>query len=262
MPDSKNINSRLITALLLVVIIISIMCFAGCSKSQKKENNQEAIQQTDKAESSKPEEKNIQKPYNTSNNAQHKSDSKIEEIKSKLNKDTYGIAVSFDNNYVAYVQGDTQLLEGQLFLWKVEDNSPKLIDGVKDRICKLYWSPDSQYIFVDIGTSAQRAGIIVSTKDNKALYGIAYTGGPIWSPDSKYVAVGMVSKIQPITPTELDGVQDMVLFNIQTREKKIIAQATSEYDFIPREWDKDGTLHYDKHYYVDKPIERLTYLYK
>lgn len=264
MSKLRFLRARSLRILFLIIIILSTICFPGCSNTKMKDNDQKVVSQIAKTQTpAKTDEKKIQKDSTQKPDIPEQCSSKIEEIKSKLKKtDIYAVTVSYDNNYVAYVQGDKQLMEGQLFLWKVGDNNPKIVDGVNDRICELYWSPNSQYLFVDIGTSAQRAGIIVSASENKELYGIGYIGGPLWSLDSKYVAIGMVSKIQPVTPTELDGVRDLVLYDICTQQKKIIAHATSEYDFIPRQWDKDGTLHYDKHYYIEKPMEKLTYVYR
>jgi len=185
----------------------------------------------------------------------------LSDIKTKLNKaNIYGATVSPDNGFVAYIQGNSELWEGQLYLWQVGSSEPKLIPRVNDRICKLLWSPNSSYLFVDIGTSVQREGIIVSAREDKSIGDFGYTGGPCWSPDSKWVAVGMVnSSIQPVTPTELNGVQDLVLYNIQTKEKKVIVKATSEYDFVPREWLANGNLEYDKYYYRGQAMEKLIY---
>lgn len=52
---------------------------------------------------------------------------------------------------------------------------------------------------------------------------------------------------------------DLVLYSIRTQEKEVIAHATSEYDFMPREWPVGGNLAYDKYYHNGQPKERLSY---
>lgn len=75
----------------------------------------------------------------------------LSDIKAKLDKaDTYGLAVSPDNGHVAYIQGNSELLEGRLYLWQVGSSDPTPIQEVNDRICELLWSPNSQYLFMGL----------------------------------------------------------------------------------------------------------------
>lgn len=246
------------TLVIIVVLLVPILGTSGCATGTK-ETTQTQTKPTENVILKDATAVNSDKSGST---VQH-PDSKIQEIKTSLNRaDTYGMNVSPDNEYVAYVQGDSKILEGQLYVWKAGESSSKLINGVNDRICQLIWSPNSQYLFVDIGTSAQREGIIVNAKESKSIGEIGYSGGPCWSPDSEWITIGMVSKIEPITPTELNGVRDLVIYNINTKEIKTIEKGTSEYDFVPSKWDNDGNLHYEKYYYNDKPMEKLIYSYK
>lgn len=191
--------------------------------------------------------------------------STAEAIKIKLEerKDIYAITWSFDRALVAFAQGDTNSWEGQIYIWKVGEKTPTIISEIDDRICEFFWSPNSSYVFVDTGTSLQRGGIIISAKELKKVATIGYIGGPLWSPDSKWVVVGIESNIPPITPTELGGTVDLIIYNVENQEKKLIAQATSEFYYLPFKWDEDGKLTYRKIYF-DNPgnQEYLTYLYK
>lgn len=193
------------------------------------------------------------------------TESNKESINALLSKrrDVYEVKWAYDGKFVAFVKGNTQMMEGQLFLWKVGDKKPIIIEDQNDRICEIIWSPDSNYAFIDIGTSSLRAGCIVAAKECRTVKCFTYTGGSYWSPDSKWIAIGVESTIEPITPTELNGVTDLAILNIKTYEKKIIAKAAREYYFIPRSWDKDGILHYEKYYYEGKESgEKLTFVYK
>ncbi|KKM09719.1 hypothetical protein SY88_17425 [Clostridiales bacterium PH28_bin88] len=184
-----------------------------------------------------------------------------EDIKAILSqrKDAYAVTWSPDGTVVAFVVGDTQGMEGQMYLWFSGDQRPKLISGITDRICDFYWSPDSQYVFVDTGTSAQRGGIIVSVEQHKEIGRIGYTHRPQWSPDSKMVALGVVRKVEPPIPWELDGTIDLALYNVETGELNVVATGTNEVYYYPVKWDRDGTLTYEKHFINNEKVERLKY---
>ncbi|NLI92212.1 MAG: hypothetical protein GX434_08425 [Peptococcaceae bacterium] len=239
-------KKRISRLMVLVSILIVILCLFGCSSKSKEIS---------------------QKPTNSlESNTDTKTtsaESKIQNIKLHLNKaDIYGITVSYDNNYVAYVQGDPKNYEGQLYLWEINNSISKPVEGIKNQISSLIWSPNSKYLFVDSGTSIYRGGKIVNVAENELMEEIRYIGSVNWSPDSNWIAIGLLSTIPPITPTELNGTIDMAVYNIQTKEKRIIEKATSEYDFIPRKWGNDWKIYYDKHYYNGKPMESMVYTFK
>jgi len=174
--------------------------------------------------------------------------STVESISKELSqrKDVYIVTWSPDTTAVAFVQGDPQVLEGHAYLWKVGEQQPRTFDLARDRICEFVWSPNSQYIFIDIGTSSQREGIIVSTKELKTIGSIGYTHDPLWSPDSKWVALGVVRKVEPQIPWELGGTIDLALYNVASKELKVVAQGTSDFYYLPKKWESDGTLRYEK----------------
>lgn len=164
-----------------------------------------------------------------------------------LNMDeVYEVKPSPDKKMIAYIKGDPDEWSARMFLWKEGESGPIETEGVEDRICELFWSPDSEYIFMDIGTSAMRHGIIFSIKDMKSTYSIGYIGSCQWSPDSTWVAIGTVNDVKPCIDVESEGSIDLTLLNVKTGDKKVIAEGTSELFYLPEEWRSDGTLIYRK----------------
>lgn len=261
------VRKNLISGFVLVSLIGVCFFISGCNgRAEQIEKDNTGNEKLNVTTEAVPNITINQLPtQETKNEPLEISESNKDSIDVMLNKreDVYEIKWSSDNSFVAFVKGDTEILEGQLFLWKVGEKKPTIIEGLNERICEIIWSPNNNYVFVDIGTSALRAGYIVEAKEYTVRQNIVYTGNAQWSPDSLWIAVGMESTIQPVTPTELNGVRDLVIFNIETGEKKIIAKATSEYDYVPRKWDQNGTLHYEKYCYTDiNKSEKLTYIYK
>jgi Tol biopolymer transport system component len=177
-------------------------------------------------------------------------------------KDVYGITWSPNKTAVAYVQGDAQILEGQMFLWRVGDKEPSVINNVQGRICEFFWSPNSKYVITDLGTSAQRQGFIVSAKKLEKIAEVNYTGNPCWSPDSKLVAVGVVTPVEPLPPWELDGTVDLALYDIETGNLNVIEEGSHEVYYRPSSWESKGTLLYEKHNVNSGDVEKFTYSLK
>ena len=65
-------------------------------------------------------------------------------------------------------------------------------------------------------------GEFVDVEEHIRIDSINYVGKPVWSPDSKWVALGSVRSIEPPIEWELDGTIDLVMYNIETKETKVI----------------------------------------
>lgn len=167
-----------------------------------------------------------------------------------------------DKSCIAFLINDIDW-GGKMYLWHVGDPKPTEIQAEKDMICEFIWSPDSEYVIADIGTSVSRTGYVVRSQDCEFLYNINYIGSIFWSPDSKYIAMEQESEVKSIVLTELDGTTDIYLFNIETEEMQIIDKGTPEYGLCITSWDSDGTLRYIRSY-VNEPdkSEELSYQYQ
>ena len=56
---------------------------------------------------------------------------------------------------------------------------------------------------------------------------------PVWSPDSEWVALGSVRPIKPPIEWELDGTIDLVMYNIETKETKVIKEGNQQEYYKP-----------------------------
>lgn len=149
-----------------------------------------------------------------------------------------------DNKKVAYSLFEQFRENGKIFIWQVGEKEPKVVQGVEGKIDELYWSPDSRYIIADIGTSALRLGEIIDAEKRIRVESIEYVAKPVWSPDSEWVALGSVRPIKPPIEWELDGTIDLVMYNIETKETKVIKEGNQQEYYKPISWGMDGVLEY------------------
>ncbi|WP_427339836.1 TolB family protein [Caloranaerobacter sp. DY30410] len=255
MKDFCKLHKKLYR--LICVLILVFLFMAGCAKENQVINKKNEPNEQDTS---------IAIKNNTKDEILEVLNSTRENIEAKLKEreDVYAVTWSYDGQQVAFVRGDTEGWYGQMYIWTVGKKKPVSIGEEEDRICEFIWSPNSKYVFVDTGTSCERWGFIVSTDNFKIIDGITYTGVPLWSYDSKWIALGTISDIQPPAAlTELSGTVDLTIYNVETREKRIIAKGTSDFKYTPRQWNKDGILTYEKIYFNDpEKSEQLTYHYK
>ncbi|MGB4131222.1 MAG: hypothetical protein WBK45_04755 [Tepidanaerobacteraceae bacterium] len=149
-----------------------------------------------------------------------------------------------DNKKVAYTVFEQSRENTRIYIWHVGEKEPKLVQGVEGKIDDLYWSPDSRYIVADIGTSALRLGEIVDVERRIKVDSIKYAGKPAWAPDSKWLALGKVRSIIPPIEWELEGTIDLIIYNIETKETKVIKEGNQNEYYKPLTWGIDGVLDY------------------
>jgi len=164
----------------------------------------------------------------------------IHTIKQNISGSSYAVTVSPSQKSVAYVVGDSQFMYGQLYIWKVGEKAPVKILGVEDRICGLTFSPNSKYLLVDSGTSALRTERIISVEKNRNILSFSAVGTAMFSPNSNLVAYGSVSNIKPKMDTEVEGVVNLSLYNLNTLSSKILVKATVESSYEPSKWDGEN----------------------
>ncbi|WP_352418088.1 DUF3221 domain-containing protein [Proteiniborus sp.] len=167
-----------------------------------------------------------------------------------------------DKSCVAFLMNNTDW-GGQMYLWYVGVEEPVEVQGAEGMICDFIWSPNSEYVVADEGTSNSRTGYVVKSKDTVLLYSMGFISDFFWSPDSKFIAMAKESEVKSAVLTELEGTTDVCLLNIETEETKIIDRGAPEYNLWITSWDNDGILHYVRSY-VNEPgkSEELTYKYQ
>jgi|GEM_PF-5367279 len=178
-------------------------------------------------------------------------------IKKNISGSSYCVTVSPNQTYVAYVKGDTSFMYGQLYIWQVGEKAPKKIVGVEDRICELTFSPNSNILLVDSGTSALRSATVVSMIKGSKIGQFEYVGSAIFSPTSDRIAYGSVSRVKPKVATEINGVVDLSLYFVDTNGSKVLLKATSNQSFEPLSW-KGSTLAYKCYNLTQGSSQNLT----
>ncbi|NLI90680.1 MAG: hypothetical protein GX434_00350 [Peptococcaceae bacterium] len=166
------------------------------------------------------------------------------------------ISWSPDRSAVAFSSG--KQMDQQLYLWQPGKTEPVELAKVKDRICELIWSPDNRYVVADAGTSISRSSYVIDATDSHLLDCIVNIGAVCWSPDSKCLALGQESDIKPEAAMELNGTVDLVIYNIETKEKKIIAKGTANYYYFPVTWEENGILSYKKIFFKNPANQEMT----
>lgn len=180
----------------------------------------------------------------------------LEEMEAVIRQDW-----SIDNKLVAFSWGKDGW-DDKMYIWRVGEVEPIQIADVEDRLCKFYWSPDTNFVFADAGSSSERVGYLISMDWFKKIDAIPYVGSPLWSPDSKWIAIGKFSNVKLLPLTEWYNTVDMVLYNVLTKEIKILAEGREDFFYIPKSWDGDGRLTYLKRSILDSSSqEEIIYNY-
>lgn len=173
-----------------------------------------------------------------------------------LSKGVYGITPSNDKEYIAFVDGNPNELTGQLFIWKVRENQPVAIPISEQRISEIKWSPKDDYIFVNTGTSSVRNGKIITAKDYSIIDEIEFVGKTYWA-DSNTLILATFGEAIPSISVEWDHSTDLIFYNLETKEKKIIAEGSSDFYFLTFGLQGDNTLIYEKRYFDGSESEKL-----
>jgi dipeptidyl aminopeptidase/acylaminoacyl peptidase len=116
---------------------------------------------------------------------------------------------SVDDKEIAFLSGEGNSDEYHLFVWKMAESTPRLIDSPKTNtaIQSVRWSPDGTRLAYLVGSNDDATIWVVNTeKLNEGTSLVAHVR-PLsdfeWSPDSKLVAA--VFRYSPATLSILDG---------------------------------------------------------
>lgn len=168
-----------------------------------------------------------------------------------------------DNKVIAFAFEEKKYDDLQMYIWLIGQKEPQIVGDVKSIISEFQWSPDGKFVLVDCGTGIQRGGYLMTTEKFELIEYIGYVNRAFWSPDSKWLAFGRESAILAAVLLEFDGSIDLVLYNVLTKEAKILIKATSEVFYMAITWGDDGKLHYLKRSFLDNTkTEELVYLYE
>ncbi|MDC0760189.1 hypothetical protein POF51_05755 [Brevibacillus sp. AG] len=142
-------------------------------------------------------------------------------------EDEYTFHAEWSPNFqaVAYYKGTTE--DGQAYIWKVGNDSPSPIkEAVIDRYF-FTWSPDSEYLLLDTGTSRHRGGQIYQVANDRMSEPFSYISQFRFSPDSKRAAFSQLSGIisKEKYGMEDEETEDIWLYELSTGKQKKLLQA-------------------------------------
>ncbi|NTU29398.1 hypothetical protein HPY27_04365 [Brevibacillus sp. HB1.1] len=184
----------------------------------------------------------------------------MNKIEQKLytSEDTFHAEWSPNFQAVAYYKGTTE--DGQAYIWKVGNDSPSPIkEAVIDRYF-FTWSPDSEYLLLDTGTSRHRGGQIYQVANDRMSEPFSYISQFRFSPDSIRAAFSQLSGIisKEKYGMEDEETEDIWLYELSTGKQKKLLQADDHTDYFPLEWKSETELLYWKQDYQKNTEEELT----
>ncbi|SHF77919.1 TolB family protein [Ornithinibacillus halophilus] len=145
--------------------------------------------------------------------------------------------------------------QSYMYLWKVGEKRPMIVEDVFGYISHYKWSPNSQYVIAEMHTSAfGRTGILYSMKDG-SISEFQYDYSLAWSPDSTKIAIGLVDEnVEPVVQTEMGGTMHLAEYDLDTGNVTVLEEGTQHYYLYPSAWEDDGTIIYEKRD-IENPVK-------
>jgi hypothetical protein len=168
------------------------------------------------------------------------------------------ITVSPDGERVFYTFNDlgNDFVEemGQGFVKNLNnDADPILLIGAHDYIGKVVWSPDSQFLLIDMGTSPGRTGLLYDSNMLQIGEDIHYSGTILFSPDSSKLAYssGDLNDVKSIAENYLEGnaSDDLVIFELSTNKRYVLMACTETTAYGIKSWINNREIQYDENTY-------------
>lgn len=183
----------------------------------------------------------------------------LETIVSELQHELVrSMTVSPNQEMVAFGIGEKQINDqgqpyienlGLSYIWSVGNPIPTQLDIGSQFIGDIIWSPDSQALLIDTGTSMVREGYIIRTSDLSVIASkIEYTRDPIFSPDSRFISISLKNN----TPykyrneTELENTFDLAMYDLEKQQLITLIEADDEHILYPKEWKDEYSIIYIK----------------
>lgn len=177
---------------------------------------------------------------------------KIEEV-IKKDKTVFNVIESPDKKAVAYMVSKTgkPYDDMTLQIWSVGDDRPRSVTGNPvSTVGDVFWSPNSDYVFVDNGTYVIRSGSLYLAKTLDVVSSFVYLHRVYFSPDGKHILYstvhGLHSTLKTIKSDYLDPGEafDLVLYNMETRQNTVLFKGTATQDYMAIGWLDDNTISY------------------
>jgi hypothetical protein len=172
-------------------------------------------------------------------------------------KNIFNIKESPNKKYVAYMHSDTATAYEKLtlHLWRVGDPQPLETNKIEEEnVGDVLWSPNSDYVFVDKGTSVIRRGDLFLVEGLKKVTSLGYYHAIYFSPDGKKILIGSINdkistiKSQYISP---ENIVNLTIYDIDTNKLTTVYKGTDNEDYNVIGWLDDDTISYHLNKYSD-----------
>ncbi len=156
-----------------------------------------------------------------------------------------------------------------VYLWHIEETEPRRLDPKVVGGARFAWSPNSEYVLVEGGTSQIR-GITIIDRNGDPLrdeageifcFGTAGYGCPhmsleqLWSEDSTKVICAKYNWEMEVFPeVEVSGVFDIVLYDVEKRTMETLLKSTEKEYYTLEKWKDSHTISCNM--YIPKGNER------
>ena len=233
----KNIKNKRI-AILISVLLTSLIITVGCSDTTTLMSEFEG--------------KDLFTYINDNNSLVIEStDGEIKKsiIEGKANEKMIDYDVSWEEQKVAYIVQfvDVEEFFTELRLYNLKDDTEEVLHHDEWMIRGVEWSPNNEYILMDIGTGAI---------GSLSLYNLATTDwikiqdgvfSYSWSPNGEQIALSVREEVNPQTPVDDGSSFTTIVLNLKKENTiQTIMTGTSNFYVSPKTWGDDNTLYIAK----------------
>jgi hypothetical protein len=170
------------------------------------------------------------------------------------------INFSWSPNHESVVYSKYEALQGKVYLWRKDEEEAIFVGNTdaEDRSSVFIWTPDSEHLLVDNGTSSDRGGYLISVKDLQKKE-VHYYSKVYFSPDSRRMLFSDWINIQSSYKKDIqDGYSyNLSVLNLDTYDVTVVMEPTDTTDFIAAGWLDNSTIKYIKKDYSKKTEESL-----
>ena len=170
------------------------------------------------------------------------------------------VSWSPDNRYVAFTDQTAIDMLLILYVWKVGEELIKT--DLKGNLTDISWSSDSRYFTVNEKGNGVGHTYIILAEGEEIVDSISNVADTIWSPNSDKLLASVESDVQISVPGKLENPLDLVLYDLNTRKMTVLLEANSDFYYLPKSWDKENLIEYEKKYFGSNKSESLEYTIK
>lgn len=154
------------------------------------------------------------------------------------------IAWSPDGSAVAFLSADS------LYIWKLPEPTPKQVDALDPGGFALrhhlFWSYNGQFLAAHDGSGSEVTLKVLRSTDcalvtEMPIHTLAY-----WSPDSVELLMAVASGVEPTIHFDSGYTTDLVLYEVESGQKRILRRADGENAYRPQGWVGPGEAFYEE----------------